>query len=335
MTFGPALRGAREARGLTLRELAQTTAIRRDYLQALEDGQLGGLPEPTFARAYLRTYARELGLDPAPLLADFDRLLRPPAPEPEVLPPPEPPQEDAPALGPLRLAVIAALLVLLAAVGALLLRRPAPVAVTPPAPTSAPATSAAPPGQAGQPPAPAPDSPQGTVRLSVRSVPDGAEVYLDNRNLGRAPVLSFPVDARRRAELRVEAAGRVPLRQSISLSRSRDLRATLPPAGGGASVLTDLDTGSQTPTPAPPLAAANAEGTADAVTLRLVGQSWVRVTDREGQVLSEDVLPPGRVLKYPPGVSVRADDAGAVRVRVGGGPERAMGENGQVVTRQY
>ena len=347
MTFGAALRGAREARGLTLRELAQTTAIRRDYLQALEEGQLGGLPEPTFARAYLRTYARELGLDPAPLLADFDRLIRPPAPEPEVTSPPEPPQDDVPTLGPVRIALIAILLVLLLAVSVLLLRRPAPAALTPTAP--APTAQTTPPVQpqtpqsSTMPPAiPQPVAPQGTVHLNVKSEPDGAMVYLDNRNLGRTPVQSFPVDPRRRAELRVETAGRTPLKQTIDLSQSRNLLATLPPVGGEASVLRDLNTGVRTLTPLPPppttSAPAGADGNAgnaDRVSVRYVGQSWARVTDRGGRVLYEGVPATASVQNYPAGVTIRAGNAGAVRVTVGSGPEQAMGEAGQVLTRQY
>ncbi len=352
ITFGAALRGAREARGLTLRELAQTTAIRRDYLQALEDGQLGGLPEPTFARAYLRTYARELGLDPAPLLADFDRLLRPAVPEPEVTAPPEPLQGDVPTLGPVRIALIAVLLVLLLTVGVLLLRRATPAALTPAAPgpitqTTSPVQSPTPQlpttkAPALPPAAPRPVVPQGTVHLNVKSVPDGARVYLDNRNLGRAPVLSFPVDARGRAELRVEAPGRTPLKQTIDLGQSRNLRATLPPLGGEASVLTDLNTGVQTLTPLPPPPATPAPAgtsglpaSAIRVTVRYVGQSWARVTDRGGRVLYEGVPATGSVQNYPEGVSVRAGNAGVVRVTVGGGPEQVMGGAGQVVTRQY
>ncbi|GGO19182.1 hypothetical protein GCM10008949_03210 [Deinococcus humi] len=340
MTFGAALRSAREAQGLTLRELAQTTAIRRDYLQALEDGQLGGLPESTFARAYLRTYARELGLDPAPLLADFDRLIRPPAPEPEVTAPPQPAQEDVATLGPVRIALIAVLLVLLLAVGALLIRRSAPAALTPNAPTTqtTPPVQPQTPQSSALPPAvPKPVAPQGTVHLNVKSVPDGAMVYLDNRNLGRTPVQSFPVDPRSRAELRVEAAGRTPLKQTIDLGQSRNLRATLPPIGGETSVLTDLNTGVQTLTPLPPAPppTTSAPAGAGGVAVRYVGQSWARVTDRGGRVLYEGVPAKGSVQNYPAGVSIRAGNAGAVRVTVGSGPEQAMGEAGQVLTRQY
>ncbi len=365
--FGPVLREVREARGLTLRELAQTTAIRRDYLQALEDIQLGSLPEATFARAYLRTYARELGLDPTPLLADFDRLIRPipltpPSnkptspqqvspkpvqPQREVAVPGGPPPSEArePTLGPVRIALIAVLLLLLVAVGAVLLSRPAPAAAVPPSPVPVPALPTPAPVPPPTPPTVPPVPPQGTVRLSVKSVPDGAAVYLDNRNLGQTPVLSFPVDARIRAELRVEAAGRMPLKQTIDLRQSRNLRATLPasvtpPGTRQPSVLTDLNTGVRTLTPLPPLpaappASASTPAAAETVALRFVGQSWARVTGGEGQVLFEGIPAVGSVQTYPPGVSVRAGNAGAVRVRVGNTPEQALGEAGQVLTRQF
>ncbi|MCD0165476.1 RodZ family helix-turn-helix domain-containing protein, partial [Deinococcus sp. 12RED42] len=73
MSFGAALKQARESQGLTTQDVALRTKIRGDYLRALEDGNTSLLPERTFARSYLQRYARELSLDPAPLLADFDR----------------------------------------------------------------------------------------------------------------------------------------------------------------------------------------------------------------------------------------------------------------------
>lgn len=69
--------------------------------------------------------------------------------------------------------------------------------------------------------------------------------------------------------------------------------------------------------------------------VRYVGQSWARVTDQGGRVLYEGVPAKGSVQNYPAGVSIRAGNAGAVRVTVGSGPEQAMGEAGQVLTRQY
>ncbi|MFD1730003.1 helix-turn-helix domain-containing protein [Deinococcus malanensis] len=58
---------------MSTQDVALRTKIRGDYLRALEDGNIALLPERTFARSYLQRYARELNLDPTPLLADFDR----------------------------------------------------------------------------------------------------------------------------------------------------------------------------------------------------------------------------------------------------------------------
>jgi cytoskeletal protein RodZ len=65
------LQRARQARGLTLEEAERDTRISRRYLQALENENFGLLPAPVYARGFLRTYARYLGLEPANLLPLF------------------------------------------------------------------------------------------------------------------------------------------------------------------------------------------------------------------------------------------------------------------------
>lgn len=67
--IGPHLRSARKTRGLDLSEVAQETRIHRHYLEALErDAPPKDFPAPIYARAFLREYARHLGLDPEPLV---------------------------------------------------------------------------------------------------------------------------------------------------------------------------------------------------------------------------------------------------------------------------
>ena len=58
------LRAARERRGLTLREVAETTKISPAVLTALEDNDIEHLPGGLFIRAFVRAYAGEVGLDP-------------------------------------------------------------------------------------------------------------------------------------------------------------------------------------------------------------------------------------------------------------------------------
>jgi transcriptional regulator with XRE-family HTH domain len=65
------LQRARQARGLTLEEVERDTRISRRYLQALENENFGLLPAPVYARGFLSTYARYLGLEPANLLPLF------------------------------------------------------------------------------------------------------------------------------------------------------------------------------------------------------------------------------------------------------------------------
>jgi cytoskeletal protein RodZ len=60
---GKKLREARTRRKLSLQEAEEATKIRGRYLQAIEDGEWDQLPGDTYARAFIRTYGRYLGLD--------------------------------------------------------------------------------------------------------------------------------------------------------------------------------------------------------------------------------------------------------------------------------
>ena len=62
--FGTVLQAARVERGLTLAQASAATRLRAAHLVAIESGELEGLPAPVYARGYVRTYARYLGLDP-------------------------------------------------------------------------------------------------------------------------------------------------------------------------------------------------------------------------------------------------------------------------------
>jgi cytoskeleton protein RodZ len=58
------LRGAREARGVSLPEAAAATCITASYLRALEDDEpVSVFPAPAYARFFAREYAQYLGLD--------------------------------------------------------------------------------------------------------------------------------------------------------------------------------------------------------------------------------------------------------------------------------
>jgi len=62
-TLGAWLRTQREARGVSLDEIADASKISRRYLEALENDRFDVLPAPVFVRGFLREYARVAGLD--------------------------------------------------------------------------------------------------------------------------------------------------------------------------------------------------------------------------------------------------------------------------------
>ena len=66
------LRAARERAGLTIGDVSASTKIRAASLEALERGDFTSLPGPFYTRAFLRTYASELGLSPEGILSDYE-----------------------------------------------------------------------------------------------------------------------------------------------------------------------------------------------------------------------------------------------------------------------
>lgn len=62
-SIGEFFRQVRETKGLTIDEVASKTRIRSDFVKALEEGNFAKLPDQVFARGFVRSYARSLGLD--------------------------------------------------------------------------------------------------------------------------------------------------------------------------------------------------------------------------------------------------------------------------------
>jgi cytoskeletal protein RodZ len=80
MDPGGMLRAAREERGLSIAELARRTRISARVLSALERSDSSALPPAVFVRGFLRTYAREVGLDPEPTVDAYMGTMPPDAP---------------------------------------------------------------------------------------------------------------------------------------------------------------------------------------------------------------------------------------------------------------
>ncbi|HKQ60231.1 MAG TPA: DUF2914 domain-containing protein [Candidatus Polarisedimenticolaceae bacterium] len=74
--LGEQLKAERERRGVRLDQVAESTKIRKTYLEALERNDWEALPADVFTRGYLRSYAQHLGMDVAHLLKVYARERR-------------------------------------------------------------------------------------------------------------------------------------------------------------------------------------------------------------------------------------------------------------------
>ncbi|ROM98994.1 RodZ family helix-turn-helix domain-containing protein [Pseudomonas brassicacearum] len=70
---GETLRQARESNGWSLAEVALKLNLTVNSLKNLEDGAFDKLPGHTFARGYIRAYAKLLGMDQSVLVQQFDQ----------------------------------------------------------------------------------------------------------------------------------------------------------------------------------------------------------------------------------------------------------------------
>ena len=78
--FGTQLKEARESKGLSLQQVAASTKISVSVLEALERGDFPRLPGGIFSRAFVRSYALEVGANPDAVVAQFVAELEAAAP---------------------------------------------------------------------------------------------------------------------------------------------------------------------------------------------------------------------------------------------------------------
>lgn len=81
--IGDTLRDARQQRGLSLEDAAAETRIRATHLAALEQEEFARLGGDVYVRGFIRSYAKLLGLDPAPLLEAYGGGATRPAASPQ------------------------------------------------------------------------------------------------------------------------------------------------------------------------------------------------------------------------------------------------------------
>ena len=118
--FGRTLRAAREARGYTIAQIAETTHMAPTVVENLEKEDFTRIPAPIYGRGFVKLYCEAVGLDPKPLVTEFMEIFNgnhdtsikerpvaqpvtepPIAPEPPIIEsmpsvPPEPPAAPVP-----------------------------------------------------------------------------------------------------------------------------------------------------------------------------------------------------------------------------------------------
>ncbi|MFJ8663547.1 helix-turn-helix domain-containing protein [Streptomyces sp. NPDC093795] len=71
-SIGRALQQARIAAGLTVEEVSASTRVRIPIVHAIEEDDFSRCGGDVYARGHIRTLARAVGLDPAPLIEQYD-----------------------------------------------------------------------------------------------------------------------------------------------------------------------------------------------------------------------------------------------------------------------
>ncbi len=73
--FGKYLRSEREMRGIPLEEIAESTKIKKRFLEALETNYYEALPGEVFVRGFVHSYAKAIGADINEILGKFDETV--------------------------------------------------------------------------------------------------------------------------------------------------------------------------------------------------------------------------------------------------------------------
>ena len=101
LDFGKELKAAREAKGLTIANIAETTHIMSAMIEDLENENFSRIVAPIYGRGFVKLYCETVGLDPKPFVAEFMEIYNgrrdPAIRERPVVPPPLPEERPIPA----------------------------------------------------------------------------------------------------------------------------------------------------------------------------------------------------------------------------------------------
>jgi cytoskeletal protein RodZ len=84
-SLGKYLKKEREARKISLKEVAKNIKVREQFLRSVEEDRHELLPSPTYVKGFLSAYAKYVGLDPNEVILRYENVLKgEPVPRQEV-----------------------------------------------------------------------------------------------------------------------------------------------------------------------------------------------------------------------------------------------------------
>jgi cytoskeletal protein RodZ len=78
MGIGDTLAAGRHRAGLTIRQVSQRTCIRETIIRGIERGDFSGCGGDFYARGHIRSIAGAVGVNPGPLIDEYDSTMGPP-----------------------------------------------------------------------------------------------------------------------------------------------------------------------------------------------------------------------------------------------------------------
>ncbi len=226
------LRSIRESRGIALKDIFAATRITVVNLEAIETGQYHLLPEPVYSRTFIRSYARFLDIDSAPLLRKYEHYLNSLKPRADL--PGEAQRQELPQKGKRRRLIIGALSIifLMGLITAIILletsywREPSPSAPAGPSRTEA-VMKIEPPQTAL--PAPTPESQAPPAANQQAALPPAGAVATPAvpgpMSASTTPALHLKIEARERTWIRLTVDQERPVQLTLTAGEKMERTA--------------------------------------------------------------------------------------------------------------
>lgn len=288
-SVGAFLRAERLRRGEELRAIAMSLRIRRDQLEAMEEGNHRSLPGRAYAIGFVRSYAEYLGLDAADIVAryrvEYDRATG-------LTSELSFPKADAPRQLPKSVLLIVGVVVAVGLYGGWLLTRSADSLMAeriPPVPERVEASA---------------------VRTSDASAASTSVSSVVSGDMASAATSSHSAPNAAQSVYAPEPVA-APAEEVAAAAPQAELAQPEPVAAPQVQALPPLPSGQA-------FGAENVEGRV--VVRARKSDAWIRVEDAKGKVLLERTLNPGDSYRAPnqPGVILVARDASAFEILVDG-----------------